>query len=98
MSNTVKNCSRPTNLKWVELPDSLFQKAISLKRNTPAVLKETGGTVGCPDCRDQGTILFEIHKSSGNVDWKLDIDETRNPNSTFSQAIKDIDDILQILL
>jgi hypothetical protein len=97
MSNTVQGCTRPSNLQWVQQPDSSFQKATILKQNTPPILKETGGTVGCPDCADQGTVIFEIKKPSGDVNWRLDPSEYKNTNSRFSAAIIAIGSVLRSL-
>ena len=93
MSNTVQGCMRPTDLNWTELPDSSFQKATALKQEMSGILKEKGGTVGCPDCVDQGTIIFEIYKTSSSIKWRLDPAEIRR-NTAFSQPIKRISDVL----
>ena len=93
MSNTTQGCMRPTDLNWTELPDSSFQKATALKQEISGILKEKGGTVGCPDCADQGMVIFEIYKPSGNIKWRLDPSEIRR-NTSFSQPIKRISDVL----
>ena len=82
MSNTTQGCMRPTDLNWTELPDSSFQKATALKQEMSDILKKKGGTVGCPDCVDQGTVIFEIYKPSSSIKWQLDPSEIRR-NTAF---------------
>jgi hypothetical protein len=97
MSNKVQFCTKPSDIHWTQQPDSSFKKASVLKQNTPMILKEKGGTVGCPDCADQGTVIFEIKKSSGDVNWRLDPSLRRNSSNSFSDAITTIDSVLRSL-
>ena len=94
MSNKVQYCTRPSSINWMQQPDSSFKKASVLKQNTPTILKEKGGTVGCPDCADQGTVIFEIKKSSGDVNWRLDPWMRRSSTSRFSDAIATVESVL----
>ena len=96
MSNTVRRCTRPTNLNWTQLPDSSFQKATALKQDMSDTLKTKGGTVGCPDCADQGTIIFEIYGQSHSIKWQLDPSEIRR-NTAFSEPIKRISSVISSL-
>lgn len=70
----------PVIYSTVPMSNANYQLALPLKDSFPAYLQARPGvTVGCPDCRDQGTVYIE-KSSNGTVEhWVIDMDDSVLP-------------------
>ena len=62
--------------------------AVELSQQLPTdLLTETNGQIGCPDCRDQGTVFIKI-KTGGQVQfWFIDPDDAKY--AAFCEAVRE---------
>jgi hypothetical protein len=77
-----------------KLSDDKFDIAITLFNNFPTDLyDESGGTLGCPDCHDQGALYLQISsEDDGLKDWNIDQDKNAIPTylHTYVDKINEV--------
>ena len=70
----------PLKFKKDPLPVEKYMEAKPLLDEFPAYFKaHAGETLGCPDCRDQGSIYIEHRLNGVTTRWHLDTDTSSLP-------------------
>ncbi len=62
------------------LSNSLYQAAQSLLKKFPKELWNAEGTIGCPDCADQGGYAIETRKDGKLYHWRIDTNRNDVPD------------------
>lgn len=68
---------RHTRFEFVSLPNSDYEKVSHLLNDVPGSLyNESAGTMGCPDCADQGGYYPKLQ--GNGADWVFRIDKNKD--------------------
>ena len=85
------------SFKDTPLPDSLYQVARHLADNIPDFLIDhDSGTLGCPDCADQGNVYIEFYLQGCMHRWKLDPDTQALPVE-IRNYVSDVTHVMELL-
>ena len=70
----------PVIYSAIPLTNAEYQLALPLQNSFPAYLQaRPDTTIGCPDCRDQGTVYIEKSTNGVVQHWVIDMDDSVLP-------------------
>lgn len=82
---------------WKKMTNKAFSIAENLPDYFPDEYLPAPQTYGCPDCADQGGIVFIIEDASTTKIWSLDQDKNQIPDAfhPFMEKINEVIDLIK---